>query len=152
MKYLLTPFTMLLFYFTSYLGLYFSVFMMLKLFTMSWLYLCFFYPLSIGLIFAITNSIPTILKIYIFKLYNFSWFSVISHVLASLIGLINIFIFFYDFPPEFITKGQSYFFLKGWWEDSPIKTLLLIFPFIGLLISFSWSTVMAPILIKLEDD
>ena len=143
---------MLLFYITSYFGLYFSVFMMLKLFTIDWLWLIFIYPLSIGLIFAITNSIPSILKIYILKFYNFSWFSIISHVLASVIGLLNIFIFFYDFPPEYIINGESYFFLKGWWEDSPFKTLLLSFPFIGLIFSFLWSTVIAPILFKLEEN
>ena len=143
---------MLLFYLISYYGLYFSVIMMLKLFTMNWLYLIFLYPISIGLIFAITNGIPTILKTYILRFYDTTWFSIILHALASTIGLINILIFFYDFPPEYISNGKSFFFLEGWWEDSPLKTLLLSFPLVGLLISFFWSTIMAPVLLKSKDN
>jgi hypothetical protein len=40
--------------------------------------------------------------------------------------------------------------LKGMWNEAPFKTIFLALPFTGLILSLIWSTIIAPISMKIE--
>ena len=122
------------------------------LFNFNWFILILLYTFLIGLIFSITNTLPTILRVYTLKIYNFNWVSIILHSLSGLYGFIAFLIYFIEYPPEYVVNGEPVFILKGWWSISAFKTILLTFPTFGLIISFIWSTVISPIILKYEEN
>jgi hypothetical protein len=67
----------------------------------------------------------------------------------SLAGVIGVVLFSLNLP-ELVIGDESYFILIGMWEIAPVKTVFLAFPFVGLAISLLWSTIAAPIEIKLS--
>jgi hypothetical protein len=150
MKYLLTPITMLVWYLTASYGIYFAIVLMTFMFSLSWLWLIIGFTFMIGIIFALTNSIPGLLRLLILKLYGLNWFTVISHSVAGLVGVISIFYFFNSNPPELVSGNESVFMLKGMWNEAPFKTIFLALPFTGLILSLIWSTIIAPISMKIE--
>ena len=152
MKYLLTPITMLVWYLTTYYGIYFAIVLITFMFSLSWLWLIIGFTLIIGIIFALTNSIPGLLRVMILKLYGLNWFTVISHSIAGLVGVVSIFYFFNSNPPELVSGNESVFMLKGMWNEAPFKTIFLAFPFTGLILSLIWSTIITPISMKIEVD
>lgn len=151
MKYVLTPLTMFLLYLTTYYGLYFVVIGMTFMFSLSWLWLIMGY-LFLGIFFVclvhtsfrILSGIP----FRILKIYGINWFSCIVHSLAGVIGVV---LFSLNLP-ELVIGDESYFILIGMWKIAPVKTVFLAFPFVGLAISLLWSTIAAPIEIKLSGE
>jgi len=152
MKYLLIPITMILWYLTAYYGFYYGIILMIWMFNLSWLWIILGYPFLIGLIFGLTNGIPSVLRILVLRLYGTNWFSVIVHSIAGLIGIIMIFTFFKNNPIEYVSGDKTESLLSGMWDSSPIKTIVLFIPFIGLIISLLFSTILAPILLKFENE
>jgi len=150
MKYLLIPITMILWYLTAYYGFYYGIILMIWMFNLSWLWIILGYPFLIGLIFGLTNGIPSVLRILVLRLYGTNWFSVIVHSIAGLIGIIMIFTFFKNNPIEYVSGDKTESLLSGMWDSSPIKTIVLFIPFIGLIISLLFSTILAPILLKMK--
>ena len=149
MKYVLTPLTMFLWYLTTYYGLYFAVIGMAFMFSLSWLWLIMGYLLLVGIIFGISNGIPGLLRFLILKIYGINWFSCIVHSLAGVIGIVQVIRFFSTNPPELVIGDESLFILTGMWQIAPVKTVFLAFPFVGLVMSLLWSTIIVPIYIKL---
>lgn len=143
---------MSLWYLTTYYGVYISVNGMAFVFSLSWLWLIMGYPFLIGAVFGISNGIPSLLRILILKAYGVNWVSCILHSLAGVIGVVQIIRFYIATPPEVVIGNESFFFLKGMWEVAPFKTIFLAFPFLGLVISLLWSTIIAPVYIKLTGD
>jgi hypothetical protein len=152
MKYLLIPITMILWYLTAYYGFYYGIILMIWMFNLSWIWIILGYPFLIGLIFGLTNGIPSVLRILVLRLYGTNWFSVIVHSIAGLIGIIMIFTFFKNNPIEYVSGDKTESLLSGMWDSSPIKTIVLFIPFIGLIISLLYSTILAPILLKFENE
>jgi len=152
MKYLLLPATIFIWYLTTYYGIYFAIVLMSFMFSLSWIWLIIGFTFMIGIIFSLTNGIPGLLRVLILKLYGLNWFSVITHSIAGLIGVISIFYFFYSNPPELVSGNESVFMLKGMWSEAPIKTIILAFPFAGLILSLIWSTIIAPISMKIDSE
>ena len=152
MKYILIPLTMFLWYLTTYYGLYIAVVGMAFMFSLSWLWLIIGYTFLIGIVFGISNGIPGLLRFLILKVYGINWFSCIVHSLAGLVGVVQVIRFFSANPPELVIGNESFFFLTGMWEVAPFKTVFLAFPFVGLVISLLWSTIIAPLYIKLSGD
>lgn len=152
MKYIFIPLTMFLWYLTAYYGLYIAVIGMVFVFSLSWLWLIMGYLFLIGAVFAISNGIPSLLRVLILKFYGISWFSCIVHALAGVVGVVQIIRFFSASPPELVIGDESSFILTGMWEVAPFKTVFLAFPFVGLVISLFWSTIIAPIYIKLSGE
>ena len=148
MKFLLTPVTVLLWYLTAYFGLYFAFIAMAFMFKLSWLWIIIGYTFLSGLILGITNVLPTFLRFYILKFYNFNWFSIIIHSVAGAIGTFELISFFISNPPVIV---DGTFFLTSMWDIAPVKTIFLAFPSFGLALSLIWSTVIAPIYIKISD-
>ena len=149
MKYVLTPLTMFLWYLTTYYGLYFAVIGMAFMFSLSWLWLIMGYLLLVGIIFGISNGIPGLLRFLILKIYGINWFSCIVHSLAGVIGIVQVIRFFSTNPPELAIGDESLFILTGMWQIAPVKTVFHAFPFVGLVMSLLWSTIIVPIYIKL---
>ncbi|MCM4171834.1 hypothetical protein DHD32_10100 [Arenibacter sp. TNZ] len=150
MKYLLIPLTIFLWYLTAYLGIYFGVVLMTWMFSLSWIWLLLGYTFLIGLIFGLTNGIPSLLRYLILKLYGLNWFTAVVHSIAGLLGIIAVFAFFYSNPPEMVSGNMSVPILSAMWNSAPIKTIFLFIPFIGLILSLIYSTSIAPIIMKLE--
>ena len=150
MKYLLTPLTVLVWYLLSYYGIYLAVFLMGFMFSLNWIILIFGYLPLISIIFALTSSIPSILKTLILKGYGLNLFIVIIHSLAGLAGIFSVFYLFYSIPTSLNNGDNSTFMLKGMWQLAPFKTIMLVFPFTGLFISLIWSASIAPIYLKVK--
>lgn len=150
MKYLLTPLTIILWYLTAYYGFYFGIVLLVWMFNLSWIWIILGYPFLIGVIFGITNGIPSLLRLLLLRLVGINWFSVIVHSIAGLIGIIMIFIFFKNNPIEYVSGNKSESLLSGMWNSSPIKTIVLIIPFFGLVISLLYSSILAPIILKFD--
>jgi hypothetical protein len=152
MKYILLPVTIFLWYLTTYYGLYIAVIGMAVIFSLSWLWLIIGYPFLIGLVFGVSNGIPSLLRYISLKAYGINWFPCILHSIAGTIGVVQIIRFFSATPPELVIGNDSFFILSGMWRVAPIKTIFLAFPFLGLIISLFWSTIVAPIHIKLTGE
>ena len=152
MRYLLLPFTMFIWFLFNYLSLYYGALAIIYLFDLNWFLLLLSYPFVFGLIHAIANVLTALIRIYTLKLYNFSWFSIIMHVLSGLTGLLLIIWFFIEYPPQYMSDGKAIFFLKAWWSYSPIKTIFFIFPLLGLISSLLWSTIVVPLALKSDGE
>ena len=150
MKYLLTPLTVILWYLTAYYGFYYAILLIVWMFNLSWIWIVLGYPFLIGLIFGLTNGIPSLLRFLILRLFGLNWFSIIVHSVAGLIGIIMIFIFFKDNPIQYVSGDKSESLLSGMWSSSPLKTIILFIPFLGLIFSLLYSSTLAPILLKFE--
>jgi hypothetical protein len=143
---------MFLWYLTTYYGLYIAVIGMAFVFSLSWLWLIIGYSFLIGAVFGISIGIPSLLRFLILKTYGINWFSCILHSLAGVVGIAQIIRFYIASPPELVIGNESFFILTGMWELAPFKTLFLVLPFFGLVISLFWSTIILPIYIKLTGD
>lgn len=150
MRYALIPLTMLLWYLTTYYGIYFAVIGMAFVFSLSWFWLIIGFPFLIGAVFGISNGIPSLLRLLILKVYGINWFSCIVHSIAGVVGLVVILRFYNASPPELVIGDESFFFLKGMWKVAPFKTVFLAMPFLGLVISIIWSNIIAPVYIKIS--
>jgi hypothetical protein len=73
------------------------------------------------------------------KVYGYSWLSLGCHSLASLIGILSYLYVLYDAGSITFTQ---------FWEDSKIKTILLIFPALGLILGMISALVISPIISK----
>ena len=92
---------------------------------------------------------PSLLHYIILKLYDFSWFSVITHTIAGIFGLIVVLYFYSKNPPMLVVGDESYFVLRGMWIISPIKTIFLSMAFIWIILSVLYYNIIGPILFKL---
>ena len=152
MKYIFIPFTMFLWYLLSYYGLYISVIGMTFIFSLSWLWLIIGYLPLFAAVFWISNTIPSLLRIKILKIFGMNWITCILHSLAGVIGVVQIIRLYSATPPELVMGNESFFILTGMWKIAPLKTIFLAFPFLGLVISLLWASVIAPIAIKLSGE
>ncbi len=150
LKYILIPLTMLLWYLTTYYGIYAAVIGIAFVFSLSWFWLIIGYTFLIGVVYGISNGIPSLLRLLILKVYGINWFSCIVHSISGVVGLVQILRFYNANPPELVIGDESFFFLKGMWKVAPFKTILLTMPFLGLVISIIWSNIIAPIYIKVS--
>ena len=146
------PITMLICFLLPYYGLYYSMLIIIWMFSFNWILLLFGYSIFIGIITFFVSSLPAIFSFLILKLYKMNWFSVISHSFAGLLGVILFYYFIYQFPPELVSGNETTPILKGMWNQSWFKTLLLIFPFIGLQLGILYQSILGPIIIKLDDE
>jgi hypothetical protein len=103
MRYILIPFTMFLWFLTTYYGLYVAVIGMAFVFSLSWFWLIIGYAFLLGAAFGISNGIPSLLRLLVLKVYGISWFSCIVHSIAGMIGLVQILRFYIASPPELVS-------------------------------------------------
>lgn len=143
------PFTLIIFFNLTYLGLYFGMVFMLYMFTLNWFWLFVGYPFLIGLISGLVIILPSGINYLIYKLYNLNWFSVITHIIAGILGVIYYYYYLKLNPPTFVNGNQSANILKVLWEYSWLKTILLFPIFIGIQLSVI-NIVFIPIKMKLE--
>jgi len=122
------------------------------IFSLSWLWLIIGFPFLIGIVFGISNGIPSLLRYVGIKIYGINWPTCILHSLAGIIGVIQIIRLYSATPPELVIGDESFFILSGMWQIAPVKTIFLFLPFLGLVISLFWSTIFAPISIKMFFD
>ncbi len=147
MKYILTPLTMSLWYLSTYYGLYLTVFGWVFIVSLNWFWLIMGYLFLIGILFGISTGIPSLLRFLILKIYGINWFSCIVHSLAGAIGA-GFFIVNLPLCVLVSVEGDEVFFLTVMWEITPFKTAFCAFPFVGIIISLLWSTIIFPIHIK----
>ncbi len=150
MKHILTPFTLLIWFAITCYSIYYSAILMIWIFTLGWFWLIFGYTFLIGLISFLINSSPSIINYIILKLYKLNWFSIITHSIVGFIGIIYSYVFIIENPPEIINGSQESNFLNYLWNESWIKTILLLFPFLGIQFGVFHQFVIAPFVLKIE--
>ena len=151
MKYLLTPFTLLIMFLLSYFGIYLAVFGMALVFSLGWFLLIIGYLILLSAIGAIFSGIPTLLNVLIMVLYGTNRFLRIIHSLAGLFGVILIITFFIHNPPNVVSGTDSVFIISGMWQVSPFRTIILVPIFTGAILSIVWTTVAVPVLSLFEN-
>ena len=150
LKYLLIPVTLAIFYLLAYYGIYLSILGYVFMFSVGWFWIIVGYGILIGIAYSISIGIPNLLRMLIIYFYGFSWFIIIIHALAGLVGLINVFSLLYSNPP--LIEPGSVFFLKGMWNQAPLKTLFVGLPFVFIFLGTVGSTIILPFAIKDIDD
>ncbi len=151
LKYLLLPITLLLFYIISFYGVFFSILLMIWIFSLSWIWIILFSTFLFGIVYSLTNQIPTIFKLIVLKFYGVSWFIVIVHTISGILGLMEIGYRFYNNGLFLDIDDNSIFIFEAMWQESPFKLMFLAIPFIGILLSLIWSIVFAPIQFKIDN-
>ncbi len=151
MRYLLTPITMFIWFLITYLGVYYGMVFMLWMFSLSCIWLILGYTFLIGLISLLVNSLPAIINILIMKFYRLNWFSIITHSIAGLLGIVYFYYLIYQNPPEMIDGNESTPVLMALWNQSWLKTVLLMIPFMGLQLGLIYQGIFSPIKMKLEE-
>jgi hypothetical protein len=152
MRILLTPVTMIIWFVLTYLGVYYGMVLLLWMFSLSWIWLILGYTFLIGIISAIVGSLPALINYLILKFYKLTWFSIITHSLAGLFGIVYFYYLMYQNPPEMVSGTESTPILKALWNDSWLKTILLMLPFIGLQLGLIYQGIFSPITMKLGEN
>lgn len=142
---------MFIWYLLIYYGLYYGMFLMLKMFFLSWFWLIIGYSFLIGIIYFLVSSLPALVSLLILKFYRMNWFSIISHSIAGILGIVHFYYIMFENPPEMISGHESTPILKALWNESWLKTILLIFPFIGLQLGVIYQGIFSPVVVKLQD-
>jgi uncharacterized membrane-anchored protein len=122
------------------------------MFSLSWFWLILGFSFLFAILFSLINFIPALLRTLIIQFYGLNWFTVISHSIAGLLGVISILYFFYYNPPELVSGDESVFIFEGMWKESPLKAVCLALPFTGVMIALIWSSIVVPISMKFEGE
>jgi hypothetical protein len=150
MKIILLPVTLLIWYFLTYYGLYFSVLLILMFFSLHWLWIILLGITLITFITYFVNGIAGIIKLKLLSFYNHNQFFIIAHSISGLVASINIILYLYNNPPVIgnIGDSESNFFLSKMWEISPFKTIILFPTLIGILFSIVWTSIISSFFLK----
>ncbi|MCR1025773.1 hypothetical protein NQT66_13200 [Cellulophaga baltica] len=151
MRYLLTPITMFIWYLLTYLGLYYGMVLMLWMFSLSWIWLIVGYTFLIGIITFLVSSLPAIINLLILKFYRLNWVSVITHSIAGFFGIVYFYYLIFQNPPRMYSGLESTSILQALWNQSWLKTILLMFPFVGLQLGIIYQGIFGPIGMKLKE-
>jgi len=141
---------MFIWFYLSYLGLYYGMVLMFWMFSLSWFWLIIGYIFLIGIISSLVVSLPTLLNGLILQFYRLTWFSIITHSIAGLLGIAYFYYMIYQNPPDVVSGNETMPTLKGLWNQSWLKTILLMFPFIGLQLGVIYQGIFGPITAKLS--
>ena len=109
--------------------------------SLGWFSFIFLFFTLIGLL-TVVFSLPSLLNNFLLKkVFGYSWLSVGFHAIASLLGILSYLYVLYDAGSITFTQ---------FWEVSKIKTILLIFPALGLISSMISSLVISPLISKYD--
>ncbi|MCG2459809.1 hypothetical protein K8352_03540 [Flavobacteriaceae bacterium F89] len=150
MKFFLTPFTMIIWFLVSYLGVYLGLALVLWVFSLSGILLVIGYSFLIAGISALVLSLPALINFVILKLYNLSWFSIIFHSLAGILGVLCFYYSMHLSPLQLFSNNGSTSILQTLWQTSSFKTILLMLPFIGIHLCLIYTGIFNPIAMKLH--
>jgi hypothetical protein len=143
---------MFIWFLLTYFCVYYGMVLMLWMFSLSWIWLILGYTFLIGLISLLVNTLPAIINILILKFYQLNWFSIVFHSIAGLLGIIYFYYLIYQNPLEMVSGNESTPILKALWNQSWLKTILLMFPFLGLQLGIIYQGIFSPISMKLEEN
>lgn len=149
LKYLLVPVTMLLWYMITYYSLLLGLKLMFWMFTLSWTWLFIVYFFLIGIVFGLVGEIPAIINHLILKIYNSNWLVIILHTIAGALGVYAFYYMLNMNPPTMENGVESLSLMEGLWKESKLKTILLSFTALGLLVQVVYVCVLHPIIGKL---
>ncbi|MCZ8229446.1 hypothetical protein [Flavobacterium sp.] len=109
--------------------------------SLDWFPFIFLIFTLIGLL-TVVFSLPSLLNNFLLKkVYGYSWLSVGFHAIASLLGILSYLYVLYNTGSITFTQ---------FWEVSKIKTILLIFPALGLISSMISALVISPLISKYD--
>jgi len=149
MRYLLTPITVFVWFGITYYALFYSMLLIFWVFHLNLFLLICCYLFLLGCISALTSGLGAFVQYLILKFYKSSWFSIIVHSIAGILGCV---LFYYKIrfnPPTLLSSGEEEILtLKVLWSISWLKTLLLIQPFVGLQLGLIIQFIFKPIYIK----
>lgn len=135
MKNLLYPVTLLFWSVITYLSLRLTVIGLLWIFSLSWFWIIIAYTFVIGIVYFISTGVPAALKFLILRFYKYSKTAIILHsvvgFLATILCIIDMKHYFFDATDKNIIS-----FL---WHSDPVKFIVLLFPFLGVLFGSLYS-------------
>ncbi len=150
MKFFLTPFTMLIWFLVSYLGVYLGLALVLWIFSLTGILLAIGYFCLIAGILALVLSLPALINFVILKLYDLNWLSIIFHSLAVIFGVFCFYYLMNESTLQLFSRNGSTSILQTLWQTSSLKTILLMLPFIGIHLSLIYMGIFNPIAMKLH--
>ena len=150
MRYLLTPLTMAIWFVLTYSSIYYGILLMIWLHSLSWIWLILGYSILISVIHFIVSGLPSVINFLILRLYRFNWFSILAHSISGLLGIVYILIFLNQNPIESVSSTETTPIIKALWNESWLKTLLLLPAFAWLQFEIINSAVIRPNIMKLE--
>ena len=136
------PVTLLLWFAIINYGFYYSIEGLVYIFNLHWFVVLVLGGVFIGLLSLVYRLPMAIVLFVIGKLYKNSWLSVVLHSLVGLIACVNIVIYYYN----------SDLSLSLFWNTSKLKTILLFFPAIGVLIGCLWAGSFGVLSFKLNEE
>lgn len=152
MKYLLVPFTAIACFFITYLGLFYGTQLFLWMFNLNWFWFLVGFTFIIGIISSISVELPNLLLSFILlKFYKSKSTVNVIHAIASAIGIIlYVKMIFFD-SAVILDNYENVSLLMGMWKASWLKSILLLFPFIGLVLGSINFVVLALTNFKVND-
>jgi hypothetical protein len=151
MKYLLLPFTILIYYLIAFYCIYLSTLLFSFLFNVNTIFLIYGYTFILGFIFLM-STFPYYFFVGIIKFYRLNWVLTILHLIAGSIGFFNAIYYFVNNPLLIMINGENIHFLKGMWIIAPIKSIVLIIPFACLYLSYLFSLIIVPLKTQLNEE
>jgi hypothetical protein len=151
MKNLLLPFTILIYYLIAFYCIYLSILLFSFFFNVDTILLIYGYTFILGFIFVI-STFPYYLSVGIIKFYGLNWVLTILHMIAGFIGIFNAIYYFVNNPLLIMINGEKILFLKGMWIIAPIKSIVLIIPFVCLSLSYIFSLILVPLMTQLNKE
>lgn len=140
MKYLLLPFTLIIWGFISYFAMWATFSGILIICQFSWLVLFFAFFILIGLVSLISFSLPALVKLLILKLYDNRVINIL-HAIAGLLGIICFGFYIFSQPIKDL--------ISAIWQIGKWKMIINAFPFLGL---FAASIINNLAFAKLDED
>ncbi len=131
MKYLLLPFTIILWHLLIYYCLYAVYAGLITVSYLHWIWIIIGFTIIITIISLFSVTIPTVCSILINNLYGDNFLIKLLHFFSGILALVFFFIFLFS-DESIYTIKKSYF-------DNKWKLIILGFPYIGIILSSLFS-------------
>ncbi len=145
MRYLLLPFTLVLWFLVSYLSVYYGLFLTTWMFSLDWIWLLIVWTLFSGLFSLVVHGLPGLFQVGVIELYKRNFAIITLHSIVGFMGFLYFYFLIYNFPPALIADNNAVPLLSGMWAKSWLKTLILVPSYVYLHLSLLYFTFAYPI-------
>ena len=150
MKFLLTPITIIIWFLVTYLSIYYGLYLLVWMFSLHWLLLLILFTFLSGVLSFLVYTLPSLIQMLIIEFYNRNWFIVVIHSFTGLIAFAYFYLLLYEHPPALFDGVNAVPLLKGMWEQSWLKSFILVPTYIFLHFTLLYFTVINPIVLKFQ--
>ena len=146
LKFLLIPVTVALWVGVFYYGIIYLFVLTTYIFALDWITLVVVDTFFYGIVFAVAFTIPALVRLLLFKVYNENWFARILHSLAGLYAIVMAIMNYFLKLPKIYVADKGYFIVLGWWKIAPFKTVFVSIPAFVIAIWFIWAGLIIPLI------